>query len=407
MPLKSAVKQYTVELRELLAGNVGVMALSWFLFSLAGGLVNPFFSKYAKDLGASDIDVAYMRSTGMLALALSLIPGGILADYIGRAKSIIIGTACVTVAQFLYALAPDWRFFFYVYVFDQASHFYQPALTAIVMDSVPRSKEFKGFLALNIVTSIPSVFMPFIGGVLYEKYNTTGVRVGFLTQGVVALTVLVLRIKALRETYVARDKELSSLIFELAGYRPVLVKTLELYIYTSILQQVAVGVSATYGAIYAMEVLAVPKSMWGVVSSVATLGGIVSSLILLRLKRTNISLMATCGSIGVVTNILLFALPYFTKSYVLELLALASLIGSISSNILGSSISAMLTLILPVEVRGRAIGIQRILDNIGASIASIIAGLLYTSLGPGQALVISGLVGLVSTMYLYALVRGK
>ncbi|MCC6041169.1 MAG: MFS transporter, partial [Desulfurococcaceae archaeon] len=106
-------------------------------------------------------------------------------------------------------------------------------------------------------------------------------------------------------------------------------------------------------------------------------------------------------------NILLFALPYFTKSHVLELLALASLIGSISSNILGSSISAMLTLILPVEVRGRAIGIQRILDNIGASIASIIAGLLYTSLGPGQALVISGLVGLVSTMYLYALVRDK
>jgi sugar phosphate permease len=156
-----------------------------------------------------------------------------------------------------------------------------------------------------------------------------------------------------------------------------------------------------------MEVLAVPKSMWGVVSSIATLGGIVSSLILLRLERTNISLMATCGSIGVVTNILLFALPYFTKSYVLELLALASLIGSISSNILGSSISAMLTLILPVEVRGRAIGIQRILDNIGASIASIIAGLLYTSLGPGQALVISGLLGLVSTMYLYALVRGK
>jgi len=292
-------------------------------------------------------------------------------------------------------------------VFDQIAHFYQPALTAIVMDSVPRSKEFKGFLALNMVTSIPGIFMPFIGGILYDKYNTTGVRYGFLVQGFVALTVLILRIKSLRETYKARDKEFGSLVIELAGYRPILFKTLELYVYTSILLQVATGVSATYGAIYAMEVLMVPKPMWGVLSSIATLGGLFSTLILLRLEKTSIKITAISGSTGVSLSTLIFALPYFTGSRVLELLVVSSLISSVSSNILGSSISALLTRMLPIEVRGRAISIQRVLDNIGASIASIIAGVLYINLGPGLALVISSLTGFTSTLYLYMLIRDK
>ncbi|MFZ8783260.1 MAG: MFS transporter [Desulfurococcaceae archaeon] len=403
--MRETLKEYISELRGLLAGNVGVMAISWLLFSLTGGLVSPFFAKYAKDLGASDMDIAYIRSIGMLALALSLIPGSLLTDYIGRARTIIIGTACVTIAQFLYVVVPDWRAFLYVYVFDQASHFYQPALTAIVMDSVPRGKEFKGFLALNVVTSIPSLFMPFIGGVLYEKYNATGLRVGFLANGFTALAVLILRIKALRETYTARDKELSSLVLELAGYRPLLVKTLELYVYTSILLQVAVGVSSTYGAIYAMDVLGVSKPMWGVISSVGMLGGVMSSLLLLRFKRTNAVSMAVLGSLGIVSSAVLFALPYFTGSLVLEILVASSLIGAVSSSMHGSAISALLTRMLPVEVRGRAIGIQRILDNIGASIASLVAGLLYTTLGPGVALLVSSLIGLLSTVYLYILVK--
>jgi|GEM_PF-5614935 len=89
----------------------------------------------------------------MLVLALSLVLGGLLADYIGGAKTTIIGTACVTVSQFLYAVAPDWIVLFYIYILNQISHFYQPALTAIVMDSIPRGREFKGSVSFNILGS--------------------------------------------------------------------------------------------------------------------------------------------------------------------------------------------------------------------------------------------------------------
>ncbi|MEM1858381.1 MAG: MFS transporter, partial [Desulfurococcaceae archaeon] len=93
----TAFAESIADLKEVFKGNVGVIALSWFLFSLTGSLVNPFFAKYAKDLGASDLHVAVMRSLGMLALALSTIPGGLLTDYLGRVKVILIGTACISV----------------------------------------------------------------------------------------------------------------------------------------------------------------------------------------------------------------------------------------------------------------------------------------------------------------------
>ncbi|MEM1834730.1 MAG: MFS transporter, partial [Thermosphaera sp.] len=66
--VRGFILEYIEEVRATLAGNVGVMALSWFLFALSGALVQPFFSIYAKELGASDFELAFIRTLGMLSL---------------------------------------------------------------------------------------------------------------------------------------------------------------------------------------------------------------------------------------------------------------------------------------------------------------------------------------------------
>jgi MFS family permease len=396
------------ELKTIFRGNVGAIALSWLLFSLTGSLINPFFAKYAKDLGAGDYDVALMRSLGMLALAVSLIPGGILTDYLGRVKVILIGTGLISIMQFLYAFSPDWRFLTIVYVVDTAAHFYQPALTAIVMDSLNRGEEFKGFLGLNIVSTIPGLFMPIIGGLLYDEIGVTGVRLGFLLQGIVAIIVLLLRIKALRETFIPRDKDLSRIILELAGYRGILSKALKLYVFTSILWQVTMGVYNTYMSLYVVDVLKLTKLTWGTISAFSTLGTILSSLYLVGAK-VNIEKYSFQSAIVISTSLLALAVPsYISNNYIkIGLLVVISLVISIASNILGSTISAMLTKILPVEIRGRAIGIQRLLDNIGASIASQVAAAFYIILGYDESFILSGLIGLMSCIYLYFILLRK
>lgn len=391
------------ELAVIFRGNVGVIAISWLLFSITGALVNPFFAKYAKDLGASDYDVAVIRSLGMLALALSLVPGGLITDYFGRVKPILVGTGLVALSQFLYAVAPDWRVLMVVYVVDMASHFYQPALTAIIMDSLQHGVEFKGFLGLNIVSMIPGLFMPIVGGFLYEIVGVSGIRIGFALQGIVATVVLILRIKALKETFRPLNKDFSKLVLELAGYRGVLSRALKLYVYTSILLQLALGVPNTYMALYAMDVLGLSKPLWGVLSAASTLGSMLALLALISKRNVSRGRLALAGSATASLSLVLAALAYYVNSSWTRfalLFACSTALG-ISLNVVQASISATLTQILPVEVRGRATGIQRLLDNVGAAASSYIAAHLYTRLGHVESFITSSSIGLVATAYLY------
>jgi MFS family permease len=375
------------------------MAVSWFLFALSSAMVMPFFSLYARNLGASDIEISIMRSLGFIALAIFLPVGGILTDLWGRVRPIVMGTFMVAVVQFFYAVVPDWRYLTAVVVVDNASHFYQPALTAILMDSMPRDKTMKGFMILNAFSSLPWLFMPVVGGVLYDIYGTLGIRIGFLISGVISIVVAFLRIKTLRETYSSHSKDLSGIVLELAGYRPVLNKAVKFYVYTAIFNQLTVGVINTFGAIYAVNRLGMNAFDWGVATTLGSAFSILASLILsakmsLHDKKT---MLASSSLIALAQ--LFYAIPYFNRGAIL-LVYLAAIISSIGGAIVGSSISSILTHVLPTELRGRATGIQRTLETLGSALASYVAGLMYAYIGPFISFIVSFTIGVVSTIYL-------
>jgi MFS family permease len=375
------------------------MAVSWFLFALSSAMVMPFFSLYARNLGASDIEISIMRSLGFIALAIFLPVGGILTDLWGRVRPIVMGTFMVAVVQFFYAVVPDWRYLTAVVVVDNASHFYQPALTAILMDSMPSDKTMKGFMILNAFSSLPWLFMPVVGGVLYDIYGTLGIRIGFLISGVISIVVAFLRIKALRETYSSRSKDLSGIVLELAGYRPVLNKAVKFYVYTAIFNQLTVGVINTFGAIYAVNRLGMNAFDWGIATTLGSASSILASLILsakmsLHDKKT---MLASSSLIALAQ--LFYAIPYFNRGAIL-LVYLAAIISSIGGAIVGSSISSILTHVLPTELRGRATGIQRTLETLGSALASYVAGLMYAYIGPFISFIVSFTIGVVSTIYL-------
>ncbi|WP_440059748.1 MFS transporter [Thermogladius sp. 4427co] len=394
------VRAYISDLKYVLSGNVGVMALSWFLFALSSAMVMPFFSLYAKRLGAGDLEISIIRSIGLIALALFLPLGGLLTDLWGRVKPIIIGTTLVSIVQFLYAVAPDWRFLAAVWVVDNASHFYQPALTAIVMDSMPRDKTMKGFMLLNVFSSIPWLFMPIVGGVLYDIYGVTGIRFGFVFSGVIALVVTILRIKTLHETLSPRNKDLSSVILELAGYRPILNKAMKYYLYTAFFNQLTLGVINTFGAIYAINRLGMDAASWGVATTIGSASSILTSLVLTARISLHSKGIIVLSSILIAVSQLTYAIPYVSRELV-PLVYLSASISSIGGAVIGASISSILTHILPPELRGRATGIQRTLETLGGALASYVAGLMYTFLNPFNSLLVSFVIGLVATWYIF------
>lgn len=401
----NSLKKFWEDANKILTGNVKIMAFSWFLFALSGAIVNPFFAKYAKDLGATDLDVARMRMVAMLALSLSLIPGGFLTDTIGRVKTILIGTLGISVVQFAYAMATDWKIFAVIWVIDYALHFYRPALNAIVMDSLPKEKTFNGFLILNIFPAIPYLFMPLVGGYLYDNYGITGVRVGFIISGVISLFVFFLRMKGFQETFIGINKDFSKTVIELTGYKPIIKKSLKIFVFTSLLFQLTNSVINTYGAIYSIEILGFTKTTWGLTSSISHIGGILSLLILFQLNVKNPKkiLLLSVGAISI--SIFLISVPYYTRTPGFPVVLIALFTLNLANNIVNSSISTLLTRLIPPEIRGRTMSIKGSLDNAGASLASIFAGYVYSFLNPGQAFIITSIIGLCSLFYLFVILK--
>ncbi|ADV64441.1 major facilitator superfamily MFS_1 [Desulfurococcus mucosus DSM 2162] len=395
------------ELRNVLSGNVLVMAISWFLYGLSGALVQPFFSLYAKSLGAGDLEIAVVKSIGMVVLGVFTVVGGLLTDRVGRVKMILAGTLLVSLTQFAYALVGSWSQLAVVWVIDEAAHFYQPALTAIIMDSIPSRKELKGFIALNVFPSIPWLFMPVIGGRLYDIYGVQGIRYGFLVSGVLSLMVLLLRARALKETLTVANRGGFNLVKDLTElFRFKMMKhVILIYLFTGFIAPLASSVWNTYGSIYSVRILGVSNTEWGIVSTVGTASSIIASLILASVISENYVAVMVTTSVLSAASYLFFASPTLMGVSPMTALVAGSVSGAIGGALMGPVISAMLTRILPVELRGRAAGIQRFIENMGWALASYIGGLLYVWLGAVGSLLASSVLSVAAFIYLYLVFR--
>lgn len=400
--MKASAGEVLRDYRAILSGNVGIMAISWFLFGISGSLTGPFFMLYAKALGADDFSIAIIRSAGMAALALSVVVGGFLTDYIGRVRTIVTGTSLIVITSYGYAVVQDWVQLAFLWIVDQVARFYLPALTAIVMDSLPQDRALRGFLVLNAFSSIPGLFMPVIGGYIYDSYGVAGVRVAFVISGVISTIVLALRIRGLRETLVvgASNDDVKSLVTGVLRYKSALRAALGVFLYTSLLGPLVTAVSSTYGSIYIVDVLGASKTDLGVLTSISTLTSILISLLVASYRGVSDRQAIFLASISLTLSLIFMTVPGIVNAWTMLFLALSSVLGSVSGALIGPILSVLLTRILPLEIRGRAMGFKGMLENAGAAATSIFAGLVYTSVGPVQSLLLSSFMSVSVLFYL-------
>jgi len=270
-----------------LRGNVGAMIISWFLFAISGSLTFPYLSKYLQMLGASEIEIGTVRALGSLAVLVTILPGGVLTDVIGRKRSIVIGTWGIAVVQFLYAVVQDWRQFAVVYVVDWALHFYQPALTAILLDSLPPEKRGGGMMLTAVLPQVPSLFMPPVGGYLLDHLGLLGMRLSFVISGIISVTVALLRMRALQETItvkpVSREKLAREILQSYFFWRGLfsLPPFIAYVTFLGFLKSFAGIALQTFGVLYATDVLRLDNTSWGVIQSASIAVGIFFGLVLM------------------------------------------------------------------------------------------------------------------------------
>jgi MFS family permease len=181
-------------------GNFLIMVLSWLILDFAGEMPSTYYPKYVEALGGTAAIIGLIGATELVARAIVQIPGGYLADKYGRKWLIFTMTFFAGVARVFYIFAPSWEWILVGAIMGGFAGIYQPALNAIIADSVPKEKRGMGFSIIQLIASASTTPAPLIAGYLYTKMGLVpSVRLSYIIVVISFLAASALRTR-LKET---------------------------------------------------------------------------------------------------------------------------------------------------------------------------------------------------------------
>lgn len=187
-------------------GNYLILAISWILMDFASELPGTYYSDYVIQLGGNPTILGIISFASFLALALVQFPGGYLADKYGRQKLVTTLTFGVAISFIFYAVAPSWHFILIGAVAANLCLLYQPALNAIMADSLPKEKRGMGFAILNLIMSVSTTPAPAVALILVATFGSiTGMRIAYVIVTIFYLAAAIVRLK-LKESLANAEK---------------------------------------------------------------------------------------------------------------------------------------------------------------------------------------------------------
>ncbi len=366
--MRSRIKYY-------MSGNVGVLLLTWFLYAIGNSITMPYLSIYMKMLGASPIDIGIAYSVATAAQLIMMMPGGYLTDTIGRRRSIVVGTWIMTVTLFLMAIPPNWQVLVMIYALSSAAAFYQPALLALLLDSLPPSRYASGILIMSVIPQIPWLILPPVGGFLISKYGLLGIRIAYLISAFISLVVALIRQYLIKETLnnvkgrVSIRETLRS-YYLLRSITKLPASLLRVYI-TMLILFMALMPMNTLLPIYVVYKMNLNTTYWGYLVSLSNAAYVVINLVLTfyvdklrnELVLLGVAIMATGSALGLFSN-----LPSIATYLILL---------QVGSQLVITALQSRVGYLVDTNRRGHSIGLLIIFQLLGQTIGSYLSGELY------------------------------
>lgn len=162
----------------------------------AGELPGTYYSDYVIQLGGNATILGVILMASMLTLAAVQFPGGYLADKYGRRWLVSTLTFGVAFSYIFYAIAPSWHFILIGAVVQNLCLLYQPALMAMMADSLSPEKRGMGFSILNLIMSVATTPAPAIALLLVATYGSEmGMRIAYIIVTVFFFAAAIVRLK--------------------------------------------------------------------------------------------------------------------------------------------------------------------------------------------------------------------
>jgi len=368
-------------------GNYAVMITSWLLVDFASELPATYFSLYVLGLGATETILGVIGLSQFLALASLQFPGGYLADKYGRKWLISTMTFGVALSFILYAVAPSWPFILVgVILMSIFNSTYQPALNAMISDSLPAEKRGMGFSIVMLIASVSTTPSPAVAGLLRANFGLImGMRIAYGIVVALFLVAAFFRFFFLKETVVTASRPSLNEIFQ--SYPTALKESFSvwrkvpksmLYLFSSF-SVVTFGFSAIslFTVIYATRVLLIDEVVWAFLIAILPITTIVLALpvgkLVDKIKRKT----------PILVSILIFGLTmWIFVNGDLTRVALALVLLGVAQVMMMTSFGALQTDLTPKEQRGKVNGFINFANYIVMAGGSLIGGYMYEHVAP-------------------------
>ncbi len=365
--------------RRVMRRNLAVMAGTWALMSPFTAATNVYSSLYILELGGSPVDVGLVVMVGTVVLAFSRLIGGYLADTIGRKRILVPMTTLYGASYFLYALAPDWTWVLWGTVVGSLALMYQPAVQAIVADTLPPEARGRGLTASQTPSQLTALAGPPLATVLVSAMGLESAM-----RLLCSVTALAVMSAGLSRTLLVETHSRKAAL----GFRQALKEYVEalrllkgdlgrLLMVTSSVRALY-RMSFPFAQIYAVKTLGVSEEFWGLISTAmsfeSTFTTLISGYLADRIGRSVVMAMGyASGAIGL--GMLALA-PVGQPLYVLVSMLVAVAFAS------RPAAFALMADLTEREVRGKVSAISGLLEGNLSGLMSGVGGLAYSLYPP-------------------------
>jgi len=366
-------------------GNVFVLLVSWVLMNFAGHMPETYYSLYVLELGGTPMSVGVISFSYMMALASVQFLGGYLADSYGRKRLVVTMTFALALSYLLYALAFSWEVILVGAVLQGLFLVYQPALWAIMADSLPPERRGVGY-ALSQLVGVFSIASPIVAGCIVGWAGLlTGMRVMYMATVMAYLTAAVLRFR-LRETL--KPDAGRPGVFEVLRSYPRAVR--ESFTVLKVLPRTVLNLSVVYVVfhmfswmcmqyyvIYATRFLGVSEEFWALLSAVWFASMYASTLPVGKLVDAVGRVAPLLASMPLTA----VATWMFIKGGSVLLLT-SFVVNGIATTMFSNAYQSLQTDLVAAEYRGRVIGFTNFFAYVFGAVGGFVGGYLYEHVHP-------------------------
>jgi MFS family permease len=363
-------------------GNYAILVLSWVLLDFASEIPAAYYALYVMGLGATETILGTIGLFQFLALASMQFPGGYIADKFGRKWIICLMTFGVALSYLLYALAPSWHFILIgavlMAIFNST---YQPALMAMIADSLSPEKRGMGFGIVTLIGSASTTPGPVVAALLYSRFGLMdGMRIAYSIVVALFLAAAFLRAFRLKETFKTTEKPHISDIWknypasvkQSLGVWKRVSKSLLYLVWSVIIVQFGFSGVSLFLPVYAVYDCQIDKEIWALLTAAAPVTTIIFSIPIGKfVDKVN-------RKIPTLLAYYLFGLAMwlFVEGDIPMILASLVLIGA-AQVMMNTGFSALLADLTPKMERGKVNAFTNFISFIFMALGNFIDGLLY------------------------------